>query len=418
MIETSDTRDDAPSVGNRERYRRGSRGYRRVTGAMFASGVATFALLHNVQAVLPLLSDSFDVSPAQASLAVSIATGTLALGAIPVSVLSERFGRVRVMTVAMATATVLGLLTPLCPSFPLLLLVRGLQGLALAGLPAVAVAYLGEEIHPTSLATIVGTLIGGNSLGGLAGRLLAGAVADPFGWRAGLASVALLALACGIAAVVLLPRQQHFRPVPLNLRGVVTSLGLHLRDSVLLRAYAVGGLVMAAFVTLYNYVGYRLIGPPFSLPAGVVGLVFLAYLAGTASSAVAGRMTERTSPRLVLVVAGLCGVVGALLTLPDVLPVLLVGVVVLTVGFFAAHSVASGLVGQRADSARAQASSLYTLIYYLGASVGGWAGGLWFERLDWPGVVGYLAVLLCGMIAVAATVRFVPEHLQRTPLGD
>ena len=378
---------------------------------MFASGVATFALLHNAQAVLPALSEAFGVSPAGASLTVSCATGALALGVIPISVLSERFGRVLVMTTAISLATLLGLVTPLCHTFPQLLLARGLQGLAVAGLPAVTIAYLGEEIHRDSLPGAVGTLIAGNAIGGLAGRLLAGAVADLVDWRAGMASVGVLALGCVVVFVALLPRQRNFRKAQIDLSGLLSGLGRHLANAQMLRLYAVACVLMGTFSTLYNYVGYRLVSPPFSLAPGVVGLVFLAYLAGTASSAVAGRLAERVGPRLVLVAGAAICMAAAVLTLPNSLAAILGGVLALTVGFFAAHSAASGWVGRLASTARAQASALYTLSYYVGASVGGWAGGLVYERKGWLGVVAYLQVLLA--LAIVTGVSSAPPAKRR-----
>lgn len=413
-----DAHPDRAMIAPDARYRRGSAGYRRISAAMFASGLATFALLHSSQAVLPLLSTAFSVPPATASLTVSVATGTLALGVIPVSVLSERFGRRRVMLTAIFVAIGLGLLTSMCPAFAVLLVVRSLQGLALAGLPAVTVAYLAEEIHPDSLAGSVGMVIGGNSLGGLAGRLLAGAVGDLAGWRAGLAAVGVLALGCGVAFAILLPRQRHFQAASLDVKEVIGGLRRHLGDTVLLRSFALGGLVMAAFSTLYNYLGYRLTRPPFSLPQAVVGLVFLAFLAGTASSATAGRLTERVGPRLVLLGAVLVGMVGTALTLSGLLVVILAGVVLHTVGFFGAHSVASGLVGRRAVTARAQASSMYTLTYYVGASIGGWVGGFGYQFADWPGVVCYLLALLGLAVGLAASLKQVSGPPAPAPEAD
>jgi YNFM family putative membrane transporter len=195
---------------------------------------------------------------------------------------------------------------------------------------------------------------------------------------------------------------------------LVAGLGRHVINVKMLRLYAVACVLMGAFSTLYNYVGYRLVAPPFSLAPGVVGLVFLAYLAGTASSAVAGRLAERAGPRLVLVAGAAICMAAAVVTLPNSLAAILCGVLMLTVGFFAAHSVASGWVGRLATSARAQASALYTLSYYVGASVGGWAGGVVYERRGWLGVVAYLQVLLA--LAIVAGVSIAPPA--RRPAGS
>lgn len=106
-------------------------------------------------------------------------------------------------------------------------------------------------------------------------------------------------------------------------------------------------LLMGAFVTVYNYLGFRLLAPPFSLPGTLVGLVFLGYLAGSWASTGAGRLGDRFGRRPVLWVATLLALAGIWVTLPDLLPTTLAGLLLVTVGFFGAHSVASSWVGRR-----------------------------------------------------------------------
>ncbi|MGH3391583.1 MAG: MFS transporter [Actinomadura sp.] len=380
----------APATPAAERHRRGSPGFRRVNVALFAAGLTTFMSLYSTQALLPALSRAFTVSPTTASLLVSLATGTLALAVIPLSALSDRLGRTRVMLVCALAAALLGLLVPLAPSFPVLAAIRAVQGLALAGVPAVAMAYLAEEVRADALGGAMGLFIAGNSVGGLLGRLIPGLVTDLAGWRWALGTIALLSLACTLVLWALLPASRFFRPARSDHRALLGHLG----DPGLRRLYALGLLLMAGFVTVYNYLGYRLIAAPFGLPDAVVGLMFLMYLGGTSSSAVAGRLADRVGRRTVLAGALATVVAGLALTLPDAVPAVGAGLLVFTVGFFAAHSVASGWVGSRARTARAQASALYVSAYYLGSSVGGSAGGLAFERGGWPATASYVFVLV------------------------
>jgi YNFM family putative membrane transporter len=381
------------------RLRRGASGYVRTSVAMFVSGAAIFAVLYGPQAVLPQLAASFGLTPAAAALSMSVATGALALAVIPISALSERWGRVRVMTVAVAALVVLGLLVPFSPTYPALLVLRALEGVAIAGLPAVSMAYLADEMDPRSLGSAVGTLIAGHSVGGLAGRLVAGWAAERGGWEAGLGAVAVLAAVCGLAFSLLLPAQRHFRSAPVSVGRLVGSVRAHLGDPALRRLYLTAFALMAAFVTLYNFLGFRLLAEPFALDPAVVGLVFLAYLAGTASSAAAGRCADRYGRGRVLAAAVVLATVAALATVPDSLVVVLAGVVALTAGFFAAHSVASGWVGRLARRDRAQASGLYLFAYYAGSSVGGWGGGMVYQHAGWPGTVGYLVLLFTAALA-------------------
>jgi YNFM family putative membrane transporter len=342
-----------------------------------------------VQAVLPQLSAAFHVTPAGAGLAMSAPAAALAFAIIPASALSERWGRARVLITSVGLAALLGVLLPLSPTYAALLGLRTLQGFAMAGMPAVAMAYLADEIHPSALAGAVGTFVAGNGLGGLAGRMLAGGVG---GWRLGLAAVSALSVGCAIAFAVLLPAQRN----PSVRTG--GALRRHLGNPALRRLYVAGFVLMGGFVTIYNYLSYRLLHPPFSLAPRLVGLIFLAYLAGTAASAWAGRLADRHGARVVLRGAVLLAALAAAVTLPDSLPAVLAGLVLVTAGFFAAHAVASGWVGRLAETARGQAAGMYLFAYYAGSSLGGWVGGLVFERAGWTATVGYVVAMFAAAL--------------------
>lgn len=399
------------------RHAKGTAAYRRVNLALFLAGCATFAMLYTTQTLLPQLSGAFHLTPAQASVSVSVATGALALAVIPASMLSERWGRTRIMTVSVFAAALLGVLAAFAPDFGTLVALRTLQGVALAGLPATAMAYLAEEIEGTSLASAMGLYVAGNSIGGMGGRLVTGLAGDLGGWRTALLTVGLVALACAIAFRVLVPRSRNFRPADRSPRELAGVLRTHLADPVLRRLYLLGMLFMGAFGTVYNYLGYRLLDAPFHLPEAVVGAVFVIYIAGTFSSAAAGRLVGRFGHRTTLWAAAAVTAAGALLTLPDHLAFVIPGLVVLTAGFFAGHAAASAAVGLRATKGRAQASALYIAAYYLGSSLGGPLGGVAFHDIGWPGAVAFVLVLCALAAIVTAGLRTrapAPEPARRT----
>jgi YNFM family putative membrane transporter len=388
-------------------HERGSSGYRRLVTAVWAAGVGSFALLYAPQALLPLISRDLDVPPSTAALVVSVATGALALALLPMSYLADRVGRTRLMTVALTVAALLGILAPLAPSIEVLLVLRAAQGVAIAGLPALAMAHLSEEVRPSAVGVAMGLYVAGNTVGGLSGRVLASMLAEIGGWRAGLAAVGALGLLCVVAFHVLLPPPTALPAGP-PATARVGHLGRHLRDRGIRRLCLSAFVLMAAFVTVYNFLGYRLLGEPFDLSPVLVGLVFLAYLAGTTSSPVAGRLGDRVGRRAVLLGGVLLALVAALLTLSDLLAVVLLGLVLFTVGFFAAHTSASGMVGNRARVGRAHASALYLLAYYAGSSIGGWVGGFAYERGQWPALVAYVAGLLVVALGLALLLRRTP----------
>jgi predicted MFS family arabinose efflux permease len=373
---------------------------------IFFAGVATFAQLYSPQATLPQIAADFHVGAAEVSLVVSAATIGLAIGVITWSLLADRIGRVRAMSIAVIAATFFGLLVPFATSFPLLVTGRLFEGAMVGGVPAVAIAYLSEEIEARHAARAVGTYVAGTSIGGLLGRLVSGPVAELVSWRIGVFTVAVLCAVSAVLFITLVPRPQGFVPSrrrgPSREGGLLSRLAVNLRSRRLLALYAQGCLLMGGFVALYNYLGFRLAAAPFNLPQSLISLLFVAYLAGTWSAAQAGVFAARFGRRPVLLLGLAAMLTGVLLTLSTVLIVVLLGLLLATAGFFAAHAVASGWTGAESTTGRAQASSLYNLFYYAGSSAFGWLGGVFFVRAGWVGTASMVGglVVLAGVLAI------------------
>ncbi|SHH26347.1 MFS transporter [Geodermatophilus nigrescens] len=376
---------------------------RRTSAAVFLAGLAVFAVLYAPQALLPELTRAFGVSPTAATLTVSAATVGLALGLLVLGPLSDRVGRTPVLHASLAAATVLAVLAALAPTWPVLLVLRGLQGFALAGLPAVGVAYLREELHPSVSSRAIGLFVGGTAIGGLSGRVLSGALADLGGWRTALGGIAALAVGCTVAVRVLLPASRRFTRVPRE-TPVLRQLARGFGDPVLLGLYALAALLMGGNVAVYNAVTFRLESEPYALSPALAGLVFLTYLLGSVSSPLAGGLAERAGRRLVVPVALLVAGAGLALTLARPLALVVAGLAVLNVGFFAAHGVASGWVAARAALGGrpvGQAASLYSFWYYVGSSVGGTLAGRAWADGGWPAAAAVAGTGFGGALLLA-----------------
>lgn len=387
----------------------GSAAFWRANLALFLGGFVTFAALYCLQPLLPTLAEEFAVGPAVASLSLSLATGTLAVCLVLAGTLSETLGRKPVMAASLLAGSVLTLLTAWSPDFSTLLALRALQGVVLAGVPAVAMAYLGEEVHPHSLGLAMGLYISGNTVGGMSGRILAGLLAGAASWRVALGAIGVLSLLCAVWFWLNLPRSANFHPRPAGrLAQRWTPLREHLRDPGLVHLYGVAFLLMGSFVAFYNYVGFHLMAPPYGLSQATVGWIFLVYLVGTFSSAWMGRLADRLGRRKVLWTGVALMGVGAMLTLAGPLPLQILGIAIFTFGFFGGHSIASSWVGRRARAHRAQAASLYLLFYYAGASVGGWMGGLFWSAQGWPGLVAMVALALALALVLSQRLTGIP----------
>jgi YNFM family putative membrane transporter len=394
------------TVARHEGHRLGDAGYRRLSIALFVAGIATFSSLYCTQPVLPLLMAAFRVSPAQAALSVSATTLALGIGMLVLSPLSDAYGRVRFMRVSLGATAVVGLACAVAPTWPALLALRAVQGLALAGLPAVAMAYLREEVHQQAHARATGLYVAGTAVGGMLGRLIAGGLADVLGWRAAVGGVAVLALACAGAVFALLPPSRGFVSAPARPARLVRLTGRLLTDPVLLALNGIGATLMGAFVAVFNALGFRLAAAPYRLSAAVAGLVFLVYPIGSLASALAGRVADRIGRRPVVPAGIAVMATGLLLTLAAPLPLVIGGLAVMTFGFFAAHGVTSGWVATRAQlggGGTGQAAALYLLAFYLGSSVFGALAGRAWTSGGWTDVTVMTVTLtaVAGLLALA-----------------
>nr|WP_233702384.1 MFS transporter [Duffyella gerundensis] len=374
--------------------KRGTPQFMRVTLALFSAGLATFALLYCVQPILPVLSQEFGVSPAESSFSLSISTGLMAVGLLFTGPLSDAVGRKSVMVVALLLAAIFTLLSAMMTSWHAILIMRALIGLSLSGVAAVGMTYLSEEIHPSVVAFSMGLYISGNSIGGMSGRLLSGVITDFSSWRVAVMAIGCFALASALMFWKILPASRHFRPASLRPRNLLINFRLHWRDQGLPLLFAEGFLLMGAFVTLFNYIGYRLLSAPWSLSQAVVGLLSVVYLTGSWSSPKAGALTAKYGRGPVMLGATAIMFCGLLITAFTSIWLILVGMMLFAAGFFAAHAVASGWIGARARRAKGQASSLYLFSYYVGSSVAGTLGGVFWHNYGWMGITVFISALL------------------------
>ena len=241
---------------------RGTAAFRNTILAMFCAGFATFALLYYVQPLLPIFSAEFGLGAAQSSLALSLTTGLMAPSMLVASSISEIVGRKPVMVASVLSSSMLTILTSLVPGWPLLLLLRALTGIAIACLPAVAMAYVVEEIAPASIGLAMGLYIGGSALGGMAARLAAGILAELGSWRLAMSGLGAMGLIAGLIFWRSLPPSRHFARRAVGLAELTRGFAIHLREPGLRLLVVEGFLMMGAFVSVYNYIGYRLLAPP------------------------------------------------------------------------------------------------------------------------------------------------------------
>ena len=390
---------------------RGSREYLRVSVALFLAGFATFSLLYCVQPLLPELAATFAVSPAQSALALSVSTGCLAISIVLAGALSEGLGRRKLMFISMALAALCNLVASYLPQWHALLAARALEGILLGGVPAVAMAYLSEEIDPKGLGFAMGLYVGGTALGGMLGRVGMSAMTEFWGWRHALAALSVIDLAAALGFVWLLPNSRNFvRKTGLSTQYHLQAWSRHWRHPGLPLLFLIAFGLMGVFVSIYNYSGFLLSAAPFQMSQLEISHIFYAYLFGMVASPIAGGLADRLGRGPVLIAGTLMMAAGVLCTMLPQLTSIVIGIVLMTAGFFVAHSVASGWVGRLATDAKGHASSLYLWGYYMGSSVLGAGVGWFWGRWGWTGVGGISLTVLALVIALALRVQWLAKQ--------
>lgn len=375
----------------------GSKSFTAILWSLFFAGFASFSSLYSVQPMMPIFAKFFQVTPTHSSFPLSFSTVALAIGLLFTGFISDRFGRKPIMVFALFLVSVLLLVSASFPIWEIFLTTRIFIGLAVSGVAAVAMTYIGEEIAQKDIGFAMGLYISGTAIGGMGGRLIAGVLVDFISWQSATYIIGFINLVIACLFYLLLPKSQHFKPFPFRFSRFKAAFEQNLKDSKLRILFAQGFILMGCLVTVFNYISYHLLEAPFHLSQTWIGLISIAYLAGIYSSPKAARWGYQYGRAKVLPFLLFSMMVGLFITLIPSLWAILLGLTIFTFSFFAAHSTASSWVSVQAVQYRAVASSLYLFCYYIGSSLLGSSGGLVWEHFGWIGInLGVGVVLVIG----------------------
>ncbi len=383
----------------------GSSAFKAVLFSLFLAGFAIFSSLYCVQPMMPILADYFHISPTQSSFPLSFSTIALAVGLIFTGLISDRFGRKPIMVWSLFSVSVLLLLSAVLPVWSVFLATRILIGLTVSGVAAVAMTYIGEEVAAKDIGLAMGLYISGTAIGGMSGRLIAGVLVDFISWQSATLIIGLINLCIATIFYFLLPKSRNFQAYPIKLSRFLTAFQHNLSDPKLRLLFLQGFILMGCFVSVFNYLSYRLIQSPFELSHVWIGVISITYLAGIYSSPRAAAWSQKFGRFQVLVAMLASMLLGLVFMLVNSLVLVFIGLLIFTFAFFAAHSTASSWVSVQSLQYRAVGSSLYLFCYYLGSSVLGSSSGLIWEKAGWFGLSVFIGIILVIGLFVAQQLK-------------
>jgi MFS transporter, YNFM family, putative membrane transport protein len=371
---------------------------------LFVGTVTVISDIYVAQPILPLLSKDFQVSHTTASLSVSLNILALSLALLFYGPLSDRIGRKPVMVSTGFLLSIPTALIALTHDFNLFLLLRVVQGLLVAGIAAIAMAYISEEFPPPIVGRVLGIYVGSMIVAGFFGRVSSGIIAGLFSWRVTFIFFSLLNLIGAWSMHKYLPPSTKFNG-NVSVRESYAGLIGHLGNRRIAGACIIGFLLFFTFMGVFTYVTFHLSAPPFNLSTTDLGLIFFVYVGGVVSP-FAGSLSSRIGRRKVIGTGLLISFAGILLTLIGSLPVIITGMLLLCLGLFTTQPASSALVGDNAKTAKGSATSLYLFFYYIGGGIGAILPGYFWHTFGWPGVVGSCMIaLVCAFVSLLVLCR-------------
>jgi MFS transporter, YNFM family, putative membrane transport protein len=374
-------------------------------GPFLFAAAAMFTAMYSTQAILPALGREFDVSPSQTGLTVSVVIGALAVGAWFWGPLSDRIGRRASLVLSSAVLVVPSIGLAVAPSFEVLLALRVAQGLCMPGLLTVGVPYVTEAFTERIGTRAMGLYVSSLVVGGLVGRVGVALLTAVTSWRAALAAVAALPLAATLVMRRSLPPETA---APSTAGLSLQTLRATLANRALVAATLTGSAMFFSFMGIFSYIDFRLERPPFELSPAVIGLVFLLWAMG-AVGPLAGRLAGHHGWRVVALAGLLSAASGITLSLVASLPVVVIGLALVTLGNFTAVTAAQLGVAGATDRDRGLASAMYFSSYYIAGALGAYVPGLAWQSWHWTGVwalvIGAYVVGLTALLGSVASGR-------------
>lgn len=372
-------------------------------GVIAVISFLTLVDLFAAQAILPALTAHYGVTPAAMGLAVNASTIGMAVAGLAVALLGSKLDRRLAVSASLAALTVPTLLLAAAPDLATFTALRVAQGLCMSAAFTLTMAYLAETSDAAEAAGMLAAYVTGNVASNLLGRLAAALLADQLGLVPTFLVLAGLNL-CG-AAIAYAGLTRCRRMGMTAGGGGAGAWTAHLGNPALAAGFAIGFLILFAFIGTFTYVNFVLVAAPLAVAPMALGAVYLVFLPSLLTTPLAGRAAALLGVRatvrgaLALALAGL-----PLLVLPQ-LPAVLAGLALVAAGTFLAQAAATGFVGRAATADRGSASGLYLASYYAGGLCGAAVLGQVFERWGWLATVAGIAAALALAAVLAGRLR-------------
>ena len=336
------------------------------------AGFASMASMRICDTMLVVLGQEFHVSTGDASAVVSVFAVVYGILQLFYGPLGERFGKLRVVSLAVSACAIISAITAMSMSLPMLVIMRGFMGAAAAGIIPLSMAWVGDQVPYERRQETLAKLMSATVLGMMSGLWFGGFAADTVGWRG---AFVLLSVMFGLAAVLLLRRlRRQSKTVSLAAPGLWAAFRLTgqllstTRVRLVMSVTATeGALVFGAMAFMPTHLHQQ-----YGLSVVAAGSVMMLYgLGGLLYSQMARRWLAWLGERGLVRTGALLVAVGLLVLAwgsgvwLGMLACLMTGL-----GFYMLHNTLQVQATQMAPAARGTAVTLFACSLFFGQSTG------------------------------------------------
>lgn len=337
---------------------------------LFIAALFILSALYITVPLLSILSHEFQVSLKRAAFAGTAFSIFFALGCLIYGPLSSHIGRKKVMVMGLFALSVATFAAGFVEDFYILILLRCIQGATASTFSPVALTYAGEIFPENQRVTAIGYISTGFLMAGIVGQVWSSAIANWIGWPNVFMLLAIVYLIIAVSFIIWLPSAAK-QPLPMKTNNKNSILLQFIRNKNLMLSYCITIMVLLCFVGTYSGLESYLSNPPFSLDFGEILAVRAIGIIGMLLCPFAGQLGKRFGTEnmmrtgigvAVISLIALC-FSKSLITYAIVSLFFVTGIALLVPSLIA-------IIGELGGNHRALATSIYTFILFIGASLG------------------------------------------------
>ncbi|MCX5780913.1 MAG: MFS transporter [Firmicutes bacterium] len=340
-------------------------------------GLAGFVVMADnwvVSPILPTIAQNIGVSIPDAALIISAYMIPFALFQLLFGFLADRYGKFRVINLAMVFFTLASALCATAAGLTDLVIYRALTGIFAASVMPVSLALIGDLFPLQQRQAAIGTFLGISFLGQGLSMAIGGSIAYFVSWRGVFATYAVFASAATILLFIL---GKHI-PATANPQAKFWEVYRNiLKNNSSLRIYILV-LFEGVFLTgSFSFLG-AFIKAQFDFNNFLIGLIMTAFgvmaiIGGRISGKMAGRWGRKITIVIGLAAAALANLI--FVGFDHSLVLVVVGVGLLGLGLMTAHSTFLTIATEFAAQSRGVAMSLVAFSIMIGGGIGTYIGG-------------------------------------------